>query len=195
MKTVFDSQNTGMLLIDHQVGTMGWIQSLPLDDVKRNTIVLAKTARALNLPVVLTSSMEGNQQGPLMPELQEILPQAFSARIKRQGVVNCWDDQAFAQAARNLKRKNLIIAGATTDVCVVYPAISAQQEGFNVQVVVDACGSPTKIADEIAFGRMAKVGVGLITTNAMVAELAKNWTSSDGQKLIQILFEDVISKL
>ena len=87
------------------------------------------------------------------------------------------------------------MAGATTDVCVVYPVISASEEGFNVQVVVDACGSPSKIADEIAFQRMAKAGMGFITTNAMVAELAKNWTSSDGQKLIQIIFEDVISKL
>ena len=178
MKTVFNSQNTGMLLIDHQVGTIGWIQSLPIEDVKRNTIVLAKTARALNLPVVLTSSMEGNQQGPLIPELQEILPQAFSARIQRQGVVNCWDDPAFANAARKMGRKNIIMAGATTDVCVVYPAISASEEGFNVQVVVDACGSPSKIADEIAFQRMAKAGVGLITTNAMVDRKSTRLNSS-----------------
>ncbi len=191
----FTSQNAAMLLIDHQVGTMSWVRSAPLEEIKRNTVVLAKVAKALNLPVVLTTSMEEHVQGSLMPEVQAILPEAFAARIKRVGVVDAMDDELFAEAVRNTSRKNLIMAGITTDVCVVFPALTAMQQGYSVQVVVDACGSPSKIADDIALRRMERAGVTLTSTNQAVAELARKWTTLEGGKLIEILFKDVLSKL
>jgi nicotinamidase-related amidase len=191
----FSSQNAAMLLIDHQVGTMSWVRSAPLEEIKRNTVVLAKAARALNMPVILTSSMEEQVQGPLMPEVQVILPEAFAVRIKRLGVVDAMDDENFAAAVRNTGRQNLIMAGITTDVCVVYPAMTAVQQGYSVQVVVDACGSPSKIADDIALRRMEKAGVTLTSTNQVIAELARKWTTPEGGKLIEILFKDVLSKL
>jgi nicotinamidase-related amidase len=191
----FTSQNAAMLLIDHQVGTMSWVRSAPLEEIKRNTVVLAKAARALNMPVILTSSMEEQVQGPLMPEVQTILPEAFAVRIKRLGVVDAMDDENFAAAVRNTGRQNLIMAGITTDVCVVFPAMTAVQQGYSVQVVVDACGSPSKIADDIALRRMEKAGVTLTSTNQMIAELARKWTTLEGGKLIEILFKDILSKL
>ena len=92
----FTAENAAMLLIDHQVGTMSWVKSIPLDELKRNVLLLAKTARILKLPVVLTSSMEDHAQGPLMSALGPILPDAFAARIKRVGIVNAVDDENFA---------------------------------------------------------------------------------------------------
>jgi nicotinamidase-related amidase len=191
----FTSQNAAMLLIDHQVGTMGWVRSAPLEEIKRNTVVLAKVARALNLPVILTTSMEEHVQGPLMPEVQAILPEAYNARVKRLGVVDAMDDENFAAAVRRTGRQKLIMAGVTTDVCVVYPAMTAVQQGYAVQVVVDACGSPSKIADDIALRRMEKNGVTLSSTNQVIAELARKWTTLEGGKLIEILFKDILSKL
>ena len=191
----FNGANAAMLLIDHQIGTMSWVRSAPLDEIKKNTAVLAKAARALNMPVILTSSMEEHVQGPLMPELQVILPEAFAARIKRVGVVDAMDDDNFASAVLATGRKNLIMAGITTDVCVVFPAMTAVQQGYSVQVVVDACGSPSKIADDVALRRMEKAGVTLTSTNQAIAELARKWTTPEGGKLIEILFKDVLSKL
>ena len=191
----FNGANAAMLLIDHQIGTMSWVRSAPLDEIKKNTVVLAKAARALNMPVILTSSMEEQVQGPLMPELQVILPEAFAARIKRVGVVDAMDDENFASAVLATGRKNLIMAGITTDVCVVFPAMTAVQQGYSVQVVVDACGSPSKIADDVALRRMEKAGVTLTSTNQAIAELARKWTTPEGGKLIEILFKDVLSKL
>jgi len=191
----FNGANAAMLLIDHQIGTMSWVRSAPLDEIKKNTVVLAKAARALNMPVILTSSMEDHVQGPLMLELQAILPEAFAARVKRVGVVDAMDDENFASAVRATGRKNLLMAGITTDVCVVFPAITAVQQGYSVQVVVDACGSPSKIADDIALRRMEKAGVTLTSTNQAIAELARKWTTPEGGKLIEILFKDVLSKL
>jgi hypothetical protein len=102
---------------------------------------------------------------------------AFAARVKRQGVVNAWDNRAFAKACRNTRRKNFVMAGVTTDVCMVAPAISAVEEGFIVKVVCDACGSTNQIAEEMSWCRMERAGVGLTSINAIVAELVKNWAS------------------
>ncbi|MFV0436020.1 MAG: isochorismatase family protein [Desulfopila sp.] len=196
MKTpLLTGHNAAMLLIDHQIGTMGWVHSLPFAEIQRNTLILAKAAAVLKMPVVLTSSMEEQAQGPLLSELAEILPEQFAARVKRSGIVDAMNDPNFAAAVKATERKKLIIAGVTTDVCVVFPAMRAVSEGYDVQVVADACGSPTKLADEIALRRMEKEGITLTSTVQLVAELAQNWTSPEGGQLVQILFEDFFSKL
>ena len=191
----FTPENTALLLIDHQVGTMGWVRSVPLEEIETNTIILAKAAKALGMPVVLTSSMEDAPQGPLMPQLKEILSEEFAARIKRGGIVNSWEDPDFAAAVKKTGRKNFIMAGVTTDVCLVAPAVSAVKEGSSVKVVLDASGSPTKLADEIAFRQMEQGGVELTTTNALIAELAKDWSSEAGTALVTILAEEKLSKI
>ncbi|MCO8163712.1 isochorismatase family protein [Pseudomonas sp. 21LCFQ010] len=185
----FNSDNAAMLLIDHQVGTMGWAKSMPFEELKRNALMLAKAARILKLPVVLTSSMEEYAQGPLLSELQEILPTEFAGRIKRMGIVNAMDDENFAAAVKATGRKKLIIAGVTNDVCTVYPALSLAREGYEVQVVADGGASPTAMADDIALRRMDKAGVTLTTTNQLIAELAGSWATPQGAELVQVLME------
>ena len=178
----FNIDDTAMILIDHQVGTNTWAKTTPLELLQRNVLVLAKFAKGTGMPIVLTSSQETNVnvQGPLMPELQQVVPEAFAARIKRQGVVNAWDDEAFAGACRKTGKRNFVMAGVTTDICMVSPAISAVEEGYNVKVVCDACGSTNQIAEEMSWRRMERAGVHLTSTGAMVAELVKNWASPAG---------------
>ncbi len=185
----FNIDDTAMILIDHQVGTNTWAATTPLELLKRNVIILAKFATGTGMPLVLTSSQEENVnvQGPLMPELAQIAPKAFEARIKRIGVVNAWDDPAFADACRATTKRNFVMAGVTTDVCMVGPAISALEEGFNVQVVCDACGSTNQIAEEMSWRRMERAGVSLTSTNAIVAELVKNWASPAGAVAFPLL--------
>lgn len=185
----FNLDDTAVILIDHQVGTNTWAATTPLDLLRRNVIILAKFASGMSMPLVLTSSQEANVnvQGPLMPELADIAPDAFKARVKRTGVVNAWDDPAFADACRTTNRRNFIMAGVTTDVCMVSPAISALEEGFNVQVVCDACGSTNQIAEEMSWRRMEAAGVRLTSTNAIVAELVKNWASPAGAVAFPLL--------
>ncbi|HFK1812579.1 TPA: isochorismatase family protein [Bacillus cereus] len=195
IKEKFTPENSVLLLIDHQVGTMGWVRSITFDEVKKNALVLAKSAKVLEIPTVLTSSMEDYAQGPLLEEFKEILPKEFESRVQRIGIVNAMDDEKFENAIKKTGRKKLIIAGVTNDVCVVYPAITAFSQGYDVQVVVDAGGSPTKIADETALRRMEQAGVTLTSTNQLIAELAGNWATEKGGQLIQILMDDVFSKI
>ena len=86
MMGTFTPSDSALFLIDHQVGTMKLIKNIPLEVVKRNTLALAKTAKILGMPVVLTSSQEKNVQGPLLPELEGLLPEAFATRVKRAGM-------------------------------------------------------------------------------------------------------------
>lgn len=185
----FNAANSAMLLIDHQVGTMSWVKSIPLAEMTRNALMLAKVSRILKLPVVLTSSMEDHAQGPLLKDLQDILPDAFAARIKRAGIVNAMDDENFSKAVKATGRKKLILAGVTNDVCTVFPALSLVREGYEVQVVADAGGSPSKMSDDIALRRMERGGVTLTSTNQLIAELVGNWTTPEGSQAVQVVME------
>jgi nicotinamidase-related amidase len=195
MSSIFTAKNSALLLIDHQIGTMKLIHNIPLEVVKRNTLALAKTAKILNIPVILTSSQEENIQGALLPELAEILPEAFETRIKRAGIVNAWNDPNFKAAVESTGRKNLIMAGVTTDVCLVFPTISACQEGYQVQAVMDASGSPFELSEEMSRRRMEREGVVLTATNTMMAELAQDWSRSEGAQLLPVLFQDVLPQI
>ena len=188
----FSPSDSALLLIDHQLGTMKLIKNIPLEMVKRNTLALAKTAKILNIPVVLTSSQEQNVQGPLLPELEHILPEAFAARVRRAGIVNAWNDPNFKKAVEATGRRNLIMAGVTTDVCLVYPAISACREGYQVQAVMDASGSPYELSEDMARRRMEREGVVLTATNTIMAELAQDWSRPEGGQLLGILFQEVL---
>lgn len=181
----FTADNAAMLLIDHQVGTMSWVHSIPLEEMKRNAVMLAKTAKILKMPVVMTSSMEEYAQGPLMSELEETLPAEFAARVKRLGIVNAMEDPNFAAAVKATGRKKIIIAGVTNDVCTVFPALTLVGSGYEVQVVADAGGSPSKMADEMALRRMERNDVVLTSTNQVIAELVADWSTPEGGEIVQ----------
>ena len=186
-KSAFNPENAAMLLIDHQVGTMAWTHSHDINLVKQNAIKLAKIAKALNLPVILTSSMEEYVQGPLIPELEEILPEAFSTRIKRPGIVNAMHHDGFNQAVKALGRKKLFVAGVTTEICITFPVLQMLDEGYEVQVSADASASYTKFGDDLALARMRQAGAIITTVDQIISELAIDWTSPNGAKLVDIL--------
>ncbi|MBN9383340.1 MAG: isochorismatase family protein [Chitinophagaceae bacterium] len=190
----FKKEDSVMLLIDHQVGTLNFAVSRPKEMIVGRTVALAKIAKAFNIPVVLTSSLEDRFQGPIIPELQAILPEEHEHRVQRTGVTNAWHDPNYKNAVLKAAngRKNVIMAGLTNDVCIVYPAISMTEEGFQVLVVIDAGGSPTKIADDVARSSWEKAGVRTTAINQFIAELVSSWESEDGAKAVKILAEDVI---
>jgi nicotinamidase-related amidase len=186
-KNVFTPENAAMLLIDHQVGTIAWTHSHDVEEVKRNALNLAKIATAVDMPLVLTSSMEDNIQGPLVPELKEIAPKAFADRIKRAGIVNAMHDKNFSNAVKATGRKKVVVAGITTEVCVVFPVLQLLDEGYEVQVVTDASASFTKIGDDAALRRMEQAGAVITSTSQIISELAIDWTTPRGQALAKLL--------
>ncbi len=193
----FKKEDTIMLLIDHQVGTLQWCANRPKEMIVSRTVALAKIAKALNIPVVLTSSQEDRAQGLLIPEIRQLLPEEYEKRVKRAGITNAWNDEEFKKSVLVVAkdRKNVIMAGLTHDVCIVYPSRSMVEEGFDVQVVIDAGGSPTQIADDVAQQTWEKAGVRTTTINQLVADMITSWATEDGEKAVQIIFEEIISKI
>lgn len=183
----FNARSSVLVLIDHQVGTMQLIRTLDVSTVKRFALALARAAKIIDLPVVLTSSQEDR-----LPELAEWLPEAYAKRIQRDGVVNAWSDKRFRAAIEAKGRRQLIMGGVTTDVCLIYPTISAVEAGYEVQAVLDISGSPFELSEYTARHRMERAGVQFTATNTVIAELAQDWSTPHGAELIQLLFKDVL---
>jgi nicotinamidase-related amidase len=175
----FKVNNTALVLVDHQVGTIGWAGELANKDeqeqLKMWTRVMARFAKSAGIPVVLTSSLETEAQGPLLPEFKEILPAEYEARIQRTGVINAWDDPKFVAAVRATGKKNILMAGLTTDVCLVPPALSAQAEGFNVVALLDISAACTRIAAQNSRELLQKAGIEIMTVTPMITSMLGNY--------------------
>lgn len=183
----FAPETSALILIDHQVGTIQLIRNITPDTAVRNAVLLGKAALAYGMPIVMTSSQEDHIQGPLHPALQEAMPEAYKARIKRAGIVNAWTDPKFVEAIKKTGRHQLVMAAVTTDICLVFPAISAVEAGYEVMAVMDASGTDTAIGEETSRRRMERVGVWLTSTNTMVAELVQDWSTPQGIPLVKAL--------
>ena len=177
--TTFKVDNTALVLIDHQVGTVGWAGELSSKDeqeqLKMWTRVMARFAKSAGIPVVLTSSLETESQGLLLPEFKEILPKEYEARIQRTGVINAWDDPKFVAAVRATGKKNLLMGGLTTDVCLVPPALSAQADGFNVVALLDISAACTKTAAQNSRDLLQKAGIEIMTVTPMITSMLGNY--------------------
>ena len=98
----FRKEDSIMLLIDHQTGTLQWCANRPQEMIVSRTVALARIAKALGIPVVLTSSMEDHAQGLLLPEIQQILPEEYANRIQRAGITNAWNDKTSKKPLKRL---------------------------------------------------------------------------------------------
>ena len=107
--------------------------------------------------------------------------------MKREGIVNARADDCFREAVEATGRKQLAMAGVTTDVCLVYPAIRAVAAGYDVQAILDASGSPFELSEDTSRRRMENAGVTLTATNTLLAELAQDWSRPEGTELLGIL--------
>ncbi|WP_313647499.1 isochorismate family cysteine hydrolase YcaC [Pseudomonas oryzihabitans] len=168
-----DKNDAVVLLIDHQAGLISLVQDFTPSDFKNNVLALANSAKFFGLPTILTTSFEQGPNGPLVPELVELFPEA--PYIARPGQINAWDNDDFVAAIKATGRKQLIIAGVVTDVCVTFPALAAIAEGFDVFVVTDASGTFDKTVQQAAWARMSAAGVQLMNWFSVACELHRDW--------------------
>lgn len=168
-----DKNNAAMLLVDHQTGLLSLVRDIDPDKFKNNVLATADLAKYFNLPTILTTSFETGPNGPLVPELKEMFPDA--PYIARPGNINAWDNQDFVKAVKATGKKQLIIAGVVTEVCVAFPALSAIEEGYDVFVITDASGTFNEITRDAAWRRMEAAGVQLMTWFGAACELHRDW--------------------
>ena len=168
-----DKDNAAVLLVDHQTGLLSLVRDIDPDKFKNNVLALAAIAKYFNLPTILTTSFEQGPNGPLVPELVEMFPDA--PFIARPGQINAWDNQDFVDAVKATGKKQLIIAGVVTEVCVAFPTLSALAEDFDVFVVTDASGTFNQITRDAAWNRMSQAGAQLMTWFSVAGELHRDW--------------------
>lgn len=168
-----DKNNAAVLLVDHQSGLMSLVRDSDPDKFRNNVLALADLAKYFNLPTILTTSFEQGPNGPLMPELKDLFPSA--PYIARPGQINAWDNEDFVKAIKATGKKQLIIAGVVTEVCVAFPALSAIEEGFDVFVVTDASGTFSEVTRDGAWQRMTAAGAQLINWFGVACELHRDW--------------------
>lgn len=168
-----DKNNAAVLLVDHQTGLLSLVRDIDPDRFKNNVLALADLAKYFNLPTILTTSFEQGPNGPLVPELKNTFPDA--PFIARPGQINAWDNDDFVKAVKATGKKQLIIAGVVTEVCVAFPTLSALAEGFDVFVVTDASGTFNELTRDSAWDRMSSAGAQLITWFGVACELHRDW--------------------
>jgi nicotinamidase-related amidase len=178
------AETAALLLVDHQVGLFSLVGDYTPDEFRNNVLALAGCGKTFKLPTILTTSAESGPNGVIMPELKEMYPEA--PFIPRPGQINAWDNEDFVQAVKKSGRKQLIIAGIVTDVCVAFPTLSALKEGYQVFVVADASGTFSKQVADAALMRMAQAGAVITNWFAVACELQRDWRKN-GEGLANLL--------
>ena len=165
------SENAALVLIDHQVGLMTGVRDYSTGELKHNVVSLAKAARALNLPIVATTTARDSMWGPTFPELVEALP---GVKIIDRSTVNAYDDPAVSKAIERTERKKLIFAGLSLEVCAAFPAMTAVGKGFDAYVAVDASGTFSETKRQAGLLRMLQAGVIVSDYASLMIEILKD---------------------
>jgi len=156
-----DKSQAAVLLVDHQAGLLSLVRDFQPDQFKNNVLALADLAEYFKLPTILTTSFEDK------------FPDA--PYIARPGNINAWDNEDFVKAVKATGKKQLIIAGVVTEVCVAFPVLSAIEEGFDVFVVTDASGTFNEVTRDAAWRRMEQAGAQLMSWFGVACELHRDW--------------------
>ncbi|CAM3003376.1 Nicotinamidase-related amidase [Pseudomonas gessardii] len=165
------ADNAALILVDHQVGLIAGVRDYSIGELKHNVVALAKAAKALNLPIVVTTTARDSLWGPTFPELVDALP---GIEIIDRSSVNAYDDERVAQAIEATGRKKLIFAGVSLEVCAAFPAMTAVARGYDAYVAVDASGTFSDTKRQAGLLRMMQAGVIPSDYASLMVEILKD---------------------
>ena len=165
------SENAALILVDHQVGLMTGVRDYSTGELKHNVVALAQAAKALKLPIILTTTARDSMWGPTFPELVEALP---GIDIIDRSSVNAFDDARVTHAIQATGRKKLIFAGISLEVCAAFPAMTAISKGYDAYVAVDASGTFSETKRQVGLLRMLQAGVILSDYATLMVEILKD---------------------
>jgi len=165
------ADNAALILVDHQIGLMTGVRDYSTGELKHNVVALAKAAKALKLPIVVTTTARDSMWGPTFPELVEALP---GVDIIDRSSVNAYDDERVTNAIKATGRKKLIFAGISLEVCAAFPAMTAVAQGLDAYVAVDASGTFSDTKREAGLLRMQQAGVVVSDYATLMVEILKD---------------------
>lgn len=168
--------NAVFLFVDHQPQMFFGVANDDRQSVINATIALAKSAKAFDVPAILTTVAADTFSGQILPGLKEVFP---GQEIIDRTTMNAWEDQRVVDAIKATGRTKIVIAGLWTEVCIVLPTLSALGQGYEVYVVADASGGVSPAAHDHALRRMEAAGASIVTWLQVLLELQRDWARGE----------------
>ena len=160
-----------LVLIDHQPYQFANLNSHEPQMIVNNVVGLAKIAKVFDVPTILTTVLAA-RGGNLIKGLQEVFPE--QKPIDRT-FINTWEDRNVTDVVKKSGRKQLVLAGLWTEICLAMPTIQALGEGYEVFIVTDASGGVSLEAHDMAIRRMVAAGAVPMTWMAVAGEWQRDW--------------------
>lgn len=170
-------KNAALILIDYQPLQIYTVRSMDSGRLITNVVALAETAKAFDLPIILTTVNVSNGVNPdTIPQLKKVL---VGVRSFDRTQINAWEDAEFLEAVKATGRKKLIIGALWTEACLLFPTLDALKDGYEVYPVVDAVGGTTREAHVSALQRMYQAGAKPTSWNSVACELQRDWARKE----------------
>ena len=182
------ADNCALVFIDHQPQmSFGVASGIDRQLLVNNVLMLAKGAKEFGVPVILTTVETESFSGAMWPQLLDVFPNQNP--IERTGM-NSWDSPAFRDAIKATGKKNILLSGLWTEVCITWPTLNMLAEGYNIYVVEDACAGTSAAAHEAALSRMTQAGAVRMTAVATVLEFQRDWAKREHYNPLMDIFRE-----
>ena len=169
------ADNCAVMFIDFQPQMVFGVGSIDRQLLINNMLMLAKGAKLFNIPTIITTIESASFSGYALEQLRAIIQ---LTPIERTGM-NSWDNEQVRQAVKATGKKNIIVSGLWTEVCVAWPTLHMLNEGYNVFIVEDACGGTSLVTHNAALKRCYNHGAQPMTSLATVLEFQRDWAHKD----------------
>ncbi|HEY4415256.1 MAG TPA: hydrolase [Verrucomicrobiae bacterium] len=173
---LYTPADTAIVFIDHQPQMLFGVANADRATLINNVTLLAKVAKEFNVPSVITAVETESFSGYVWPQLLDVFP---GQTVIERTSMNSWDDAGFRKAIEATGKKNIILTGLWTEVCVTWPAIEMLGAGYNIYVVEDCCGATSPAAQEAALSRMVQAGAVRLTTIGALLEFQRDWKNKE----------------
>lgn len=173
---LYTPQDSAIAFIDFEPQMTFGVANIDRAMLMNNVTLLAKAAKEFKVPVVLSSVETESFSGYVWPQLLDVFP---GQPIVERSSMNSWDDAGFRRAIEATGRKNILMTGLWTEVCVTFPTIEMIGAGYNIYVVEDCCGATSQAAQEAALSRMVQAGATRLTTIAALLEWQRDWANRE----------------
>ena len=176
-KELLNPTNHTLLLIDHQSQMAFAVESQPIEELRGNLGLVSEAATLYEVPTIITTIAEKSFSGPVFPEIRDIFTDR-SNYIDRS-TMNTWEDKRVVAEVEKIGNKKLVIAGLWTEVCVLFPALSAIEDGYEVYILTDASGGLTQEAHDMSIQRAIMAGAKPITSVQYMLEIHRDWARDE----------------
>ncbi|RJF88906.1 hydrolase [Oleomonas cavernae] len=175
-KGLVDPTNHTLIMIDFQSQMSFATRSIDAVSLRNNAALVAEAAAGFKVSTILTTVAEKSFSGPMFDEIHAAFPgQAMLDRTS----MNTWEDAKVIERVNEIGKGRIVLSGLWTSVCIVGPALSALEQGFEVYVIADACGDVSTEAHERAMERMIQAGARPMTSLQYLLELQRDWARGE----------------